>query len=59
MTQHCGSCGSQVCNHGHCPQCEPCQHCDGGDRDNKFFGYDEDGNERTTNPLDGKGAKSE
>lgn len=27
--------------HGSCPQCNPCRHCDGGDRNDKFFGYDE------------------
>lgn len=42
MTEHCGECGSRKCNHGNCPQCNPCQHCNGGDRDDKFFGYDAD-----------------
>lgn len=39
MTEHCGYCGSQLCNHGNCPECNPCRHCYGGDRENKFFGY--------------------
>lgn len=46
MTDHCGECGSQLCNHGNCPECNPCKHCDGGDRDNKFYGYKQDGEER-------------
>lgn len=46
MTEHCGECGSRKCNHGACPECNPCRQCDGGDRSDKFFGYDEDGNER-------------
>ncbi len=45
MTTHCGECGSRMCNHGNCPECSPCQHCFGGDRSDKFFGYDEDENE--------------
>jgi hypothetical protein len=45
MTEHCGECGAELCGHGHCPRCQLCEHCNGGDRDNKFFGYDEDGNE--------------
>jgi len=49
MTEHCLECGSQLCNHGNCPSCCPCGHCDGGDRNNKFFGYDEYGNEDTGN----------
>lgn len=40
MTEHCGVCGSRKCNHGNCPECAPCDHCDGGDRSDKFFGYD-------------------
>jgi hypothetical protein len=40
MTEHCGQCGSRKCNHGNCPECRPCTHCDGGDRTDKFFGYD-------------------
>ncbi len=47
MKTHCRECGSQTCNHGNCPQCRPCQHCDGGDRSDKFFGYDRDGYEIT------------
>ena len=30
MSDHCGYCGSHLCNHGACPRCNPCQHCDGG-----------------------------
>ncbi len=41
MTDHCGYCGSRLCNHGTCPECNPCRHCTGGDREDKFFG-DED-----------------
>lgn len=41
MTTHCGECGSQMCNHGNCPECNPCRHCNGGDREDKFFGYHE------------------
>jgi hypothetical protein len=41
MTEHCGECGSRKCNHGNCPECNPCRHCDGGDRSDKFFGYDD------------------
>lgn len=36
-TSHCRECGSEVCGHGNCPECNPCQHCFGGDRSNKFF----------------------
>ena len=37
----------KLCNHGNCPECSPCQHCFGGDREDKFFGYDPDtGEER-------------
>jgi len=44
MTEHCRDCGSEICNHGVCPECDrPCRHCPGGDRNNKFFGYDEEG----------------
>lgn len=42
MTSHCRECGSRLCNHGNCPECAPCKHCDGGDRSDKFFGYDEE-----------------
>jgi len=42
MTEHCGECGSRKCNHGNCPECNPCRHCDGGDRSDKFFGYEAD-----------------
>ena len=38
MTEHCGTCGSEMCNHGNCPECCPCNHCSGGDIDNKYFG---------------------
>lgn len=41
MTSHCGECGSQLCNHGNCPECNPCRHCEGGDRSNKYFGEEE------------------
>jgi len=44
MTSHCGHCGSRMCNHGNCPECSPCQHCYGGDRSDKFFGYEEEDN---------------
>jgi len=40
MSEHCGNCGSRICNHGNCPECNPCRHCDGGDRGDKFFGYE-------------------
>ncbi len=44
MSEHCNYCGSQICNHGNCPQCAPCQHCDGGDRNNKkFYEYGDEG----------------
>ena len=53
MTEHCGDCGSRLCGHGRCPQCEePCKHCDGGDRHDKFFGYDEMGYPRTQRDYD-------
>lgn len=40
-TTHCTECGSRMCNHGTCPECDPpCRHCDGGDPHDKFFGYD-------------------
>lgn len=42
MTEHCRECGSRKCNHGNCPECYPCRHCYGGDREDKFFGYDEE-----------------
>lgn len=42
MTTHCRECGSQMCNHGNCPECNPCRHCYGGDRSNKYFGEDDD-----------------
>lgn len=41
MTSHCGECGSQICNHGACPECNPCRHCNGGDRTNKHFKEDD------------------
>ena len=41
MTVHCGECGSRLCNHGNCPECNPCKHCGGGDRTDKYFGEDE------------------
>ena len=41
MTEHCGECGSRKCNHGNCPQCSPCTHCNGGDRTDKFFRDDD------------------
>lgn len=43
MTDHCSECGSRLCGHGNCPECSPCSHCYGGDRADKFYGYDEDG----------------
>jgi len=45
MSDHCGECGSRMCAHGNCPECNPCRHCDGGDRNDKFFGYDEERND--------------
>lgn len=51
MTVHCHDCGSQLCNHGNCPRCRPCDHCDGGDKDNRYFGEDDsrfDNDDRTT-----------
>jgi len=41
MTTHCRECGSEVCDHGNCPECNPCRHCLGGDRSNKYFVEDE------------------
>ncbi len=41
MSSHCGYCGSRLCNHGACPECNPCRHCDGGEREDKFFGYED------------------
>lgn len=52
MTVHCVECGSQKCNHGNCPECYPCRHCNGGDRSNKFFGYDDRGHEKTGSDID-------
>jgi hypothetical protein len=46
MTEHCGECGSRKCNHGNCPQCRPCTHCNGGDRTDKFFGYEDEDERR-------------
>ena len=48
MTTHCKDCGSRMCNHGNCPECRPCRHCDGGDRHDKYFrenerGWNDDG----------------
>jgi hypothetical protein len=40
MTEHCHHCGSRLCNHGNCPECNPCKHCNGGNREDKFFGYE-------------------
>lgn len=37
MTEHCLECGSRKCNHGACPECNPCRHCNGGDRMDKYF----------------------
>lgn len=37
MSEHCGECGSRLCNHGNCPGCRPCTHCGGGDREDKYF----------------------
>ncbi len=42
MTSHCRHCGSEICNHGNCPECHPCTHCNGGDRSNKAFEDDAD-----------------
>lgn len=42
MTNHCKECGSRICNHGNCPECRPCTHCFGGDREDKYFGEDAD-----------------
>lgn len=42
MTEHCSTCGSQLCGHGNCPECAPCQHCYGGDRQNKIFEYEDE-----------------
>jgi hypothetical protein len=41
MTAHCSECGSRLCNHGNCPECNPCKHCDGGDRMDKQFDGDD------------------
>ena len=45
-TEHCGHCGSQLCGHGACPECNPCGHCTGGDRGNKHFDDEYDDDER-------------
>jgi hypothetical protein len=42
MSEHCGYCGSQLCGHGQCPECNPCRECDGGDRGNKRFPDEDD-----------------
>lgn len=47
MTDHCAVCGSRLCNHGACPdpacsQFYTCEHCPGGDSDDKYFGEDEE-----------------
>lgn len=47
-TEHCGECGSQLCGHGCCPQCQNC--CGGGDRQNKYFGDDEPGDDTFAEP---------
>lgn len=61
MTSHCRDCGSRICNHGACPECNPCRHCDGGDRHDKFFGDDADremfGNDVSDYGLDDIGDK--
>jgi hypothetical protein len=49
-TTHCRYCGSQMCNHMNCPECSPCRHCDGGDRSNKFYGYDPETGEEKLQP---------
>lgn len=36
MSDYCRFCGSRLCNHGNCPECNPCRHCDGGGREDKF-----------------------
>ena len=43
---HCRECGSEVCGHGNCPECNPCKHCFGGDRQNKYFPEDDPEEER-------------
>jgi hypothetical protein len=42
MSEHCGECGSRLCNHGNCPGCRPCTHCGGGDREDKHYGNEEE-----------------
>lgn len=46
MTEHCNECGSRLCNHGNCPECNPCKHCYGGDREDKYFDHDEGRDDR-------------
>jgi hypothetical protein len=46
VTEHCGVCGSRLCGHGACPDSTcamyyACEHCNGGDPDDKYFGDDE------------------
>lgn len=41
MTTHCIECGSEKCSHGNCPECYPCHHCSGGDRNNKYYGEED------------------
>lgn len=48
MTEHCRECGSQICNHGNCPECNPCNHCYGGDRTDKYFGEQKEDSEGQT-----------
>jgi hypothetical protein len=49
MLDHCGYCGSRKCVHDCCPECNPCRQCNGGDKEDKFFGYEDN--------YEGKSAK--
>ncbi len=52
MTTHCVECGSEMCNHGNCPECNPCRHCYGGDRSNKYFGQDDPRSQKAGSDVD-------
>lgn len=57
MSEHCPECGSRLCGHGACPECNPCPHCDGGDRGDKFFGYEDEYFENYPNEGDWRRAE--
>jgi len=54
MSEHCGECGSRLCGHGACPECNPCRQCNGGDRQDKYFGEDKHKSESDFNPGGGE-----